>query len=437
MPEDASVSPLLEKAKALPRVPGCYIMKDDAGREIYVGKAKDLRARVSSYFLARDRAPKEAALLENVVDFDYVETESEIEAFLLESRLIKDFQPKYNVMLKHGELYPYIEVTLDEDFPRVYVTRQPQPKRHRVFGPFVSSTDVRLCLQALQRIFRFRTCKRRIDAKADRAGRSCLNYQIARCAGPCRNLIDKEEYRRRIHSLCRFLSGQKKDLIEELRREMQAAAGRLEFETAAGLRDLVQALENVNNQPAVDETLVPPPPEYDPVRGLEALREVLGLDFSPRRIEGIDIANLQGRETVGSLVYFLDGQPWKDGYRRFRIKSVAGQDDFACVAEVVRRRYSRLRQEGGELPDLVLIDGGVGQLNAAASALQELGIAVPALLSLAKREEIPYRAGVEGPLPMSRRHAGLKLLMYVRDEAHRFAQHYHHILRRKAMFGEK
>jgi excinuclease ABC subunit C len=167
------------------------------------------------------------------------------------------------------------------------------------------------------------------------------------------------------------------------------------------------------------------------------LRDALGLDALPRRIEGIDIANLMGKEVVGSLVSFLDGQPFKDGYRRYRIKTVDGQDDFASIAEVVRRRYGKMAAEGGDFPDIILIDGGKGQLNAAAQAMAEVGARPGVLMSLAEKEEIPYLLGCSEPLPLSQRNAGLKLLMYVRDEAHRFAQHYHHILRRKAMFGEK
>jgi excinuclease ABC subunit C len=430
---------LLEKARSLPLSPGVYVMKNTVGDDIYVGKAKELRRRVSSYFQAKDRLAKEAALVENIDDFEYVETGSELEALLLESRLIKDLQPKYNMMLKNNELYPFIEITWDEDFPRVFVTRQKKNNDSRYFGPFVAAGDLRAALAMLQRIFKFRICKRKIDAsdKRRKYQRGCLNFHIGRCAGPCRDAISKEDYRKRISSLCRFLTGQKKDLLNDLREEMKTAADNLHFETAAALRDLVEALENLNDYPELDDTLAPAPPALEPERGLVALQKALELDWTPRRIEGIDIANLQGKETVGSLVYFIDGLPFKDGYRRFRIKTVEGQDDFRCVAEVVTRRYGGIIKRGEDMPDIVMIDGGKGQLHAAADALAQSGARVPVLLSLAKKEEAVFVWGREEPLALSKRNLGLRLLMHIRDEAHRFAQHYHHILRRKALFGEE
>ncbi len=430
---------LLEKARALPDAPGVYIMKDEAGAEIYVGKSKNLKKRVTTYFHGRDETPKTVALVENIHDFDYVETDSEIEALLYESRLIKDLKPKYNMMLKDMDRYPYIEVTMGEDFPRVLVKWRKIENKSRWFGPFVSGGDVRATLNLLQRIFRYRMCSRQLQAgsKPRRDQRACLNYHIGRCAGACCGRIGKEEYRKRIASLCRFLAGQKKDLIKDLNEEMRAAAGKLQFESAAALRDLVQSLESIHEQPALDAQLAPAAPSIDLTRGLEALQEALRLPQPPRCIEGIDIANLQGQETVGSLVSFRDGLPFKDGYRRFRIETVEGQDDFASIREVVNRRYGRLAREGKPLPDIVLIDGGKGQLAMAAKALGDIGAKPGALLALVKKEETLYREGEAEPVPLSKRSAGLKLLMYVRDEAHRFAQHYHHILRRKTMFGEK
>lgn len=433
----ADLASLLTQARALPDGPGVYIMKDAEGVEIYVGKAKSLRRRVSSYFQQRDDTPKTVALVEHIADFDYVETESEIEAFLFESRLIKDLQPKYNMMLKAGELYPYLEVTMGEEFPRVIITRTRDNPKSKYFGPYVSSTDLRASLSLLQRIFRFRACGKTLQSgKAARGQRACLNYHIGRCAGVCCATISKEEYRKRVNGLCRFLSGQKRELVEELRGEMEAAAAALQFEKAAWLRDLVESLAAINQQPALDEQLAPMAPNLDPEAGMAALREALALSEPPRHIEGIDIANLQGQETVGSLVYFLDCLPHKDGYRRFRIKDVPGQDDFASIAEVVRRRYGGVLKRGEPMPDLIMIDGGKGQLSAASAALREVGATPGVLVSLAKKEETLFREGDPEPVPIGKRNPGLKLLMAVRDEAHRFAQHYHHILRRKAMFNE-
>ncbi|MDR0868470.1 MAG: excinuclease ABC subunit UvrC [Planctomycetota bacterium] len=425
---------LLKKALALPEEPGVYVMKDAGGKEIYVGKAKNLKRRVSSYFRPTPHETKTVALVENVRDFDYAVMPSEIEALLLESRLIKDLQPKYNLMLKYNEIYPYIEITWGEDFPRVFVTRRKDHEQSRYFGPFVGAGDLRASLNQLQKIFQFRLCKKELTPAgiAKRRERGCLNYHIGRCAGVCRGLLDRKNYRQRLGGLCRFLNGEKKDLLDDLQRELQTAAKNLQFENAAGLRDLIAGLRALNEYPVIDETLAPPAPILDLPRGLAKLAEILRLDAAPRVIEGFDIANLQGGETVGSLVNFVDGQPNKDGYRRFKIKTVEGQNDFACLQEVIARRYGGGLMKTLPLPDIVLIDGGKGQLNAVAETFSALAVAPKVLLSLAKREELIFRQGGE-PLRLAKRNPALRLLMHIRDEAHRFAQHYHHILRRKAV----
>jgi excinuclease ABC subunit C len=432
---------LFEKAKSLPESPGVYVMKDAAGAEIYVGKAKSLRDRVCSYFRPSAHDTKTTALVENVADFDIAPVASELEAFLLENCLIKDLQPKYNMMLKNNELYPYIEVTWGEDFPRVVVNRRKDHEASRYFGPFVGAGDLRGCLNQLQRLFQFRLCAKNLTVAgiAKRRERGCLNYHIGRCAGVCRGAIDKETYRRRIAGVCRFLSGQKKDLLDDLRAELKTAAEKLQFEEAAALRDLIAGLENLNQYPLLDENLTPTAPILDLEKGLEKLAEIFQMAPAPRVIEGFDIANLQGRETVGSLVNFVDGQPNKDGYRRFRIKTVEGQDDFACLQEVIRRRYTP--KENGlaskmPMPDIVLIDGGKGQLSAVAEIFAAIKVTPRLLLSLAKKEELVFQFQRDEPIRMARRNPALRLLMRVRDEAHRFAQHYHHILRGKAFFGD-
>ncbi|MCX7935090.1 MAG: GIY-YIG nuclease family protein, partial [Planctomycetota bacterium] len=406
---------LLRKARALPAAPGVYIMKDAEGSEIYVGKAKDLRRRVASYFQVRQRLPKEQALIANIADFSHVECESEIEAFLLENRLIKDLKPKYNLLLKNTDVYPLIEISWEEDFPRVEVVYKKTDPRRRYFGPFVASGDLRGRLALLQRIFRFRTCRRQISAADERRRfqRGCLNYHVGRCAGACCAAVSRADYRRRIASLCRFLSGQKKDLLAELRADMAKAAAALQFETAATLRDLIASLEEINRYPAPDENLAPLAPAFDTVQALTALADALRLAKPAQRIEGLDIAHLQGKESVGAVVTFIGGAPFKEGYRRFRIKTAPGQDDCACLAEVARRRYSRLLAEGGEMPEIVLVDGGPGQLSAVAAMIEEVGAAIPAILALAKGEEILRRHGVAEALPLTKRHPGLKLLMYV------------------------
>lgn len=427
---------LLAKAKTLPTKSGVYVMKDATGTEIYVGKAKNLRARVSSYFRNGAHENKTLALIAQIADVDYAVTASEIEALLLESNLIKDLQPRYNLLLKHNELYPYLEVTWDEDFPRVLITRRKNNEHSRYFGPFVGVGDLRAALNQLQRLFQFRLCHKKLGAEKMRRERGCLNYHISRCAGICRGAMNKDEYRQRIAGLCRFLSGQKKDLLADLQNELKDAVKNLHFETAAALRDLIGGLENLNQYPVFDETLTPSAPNINPAQGLQKLQTILQLDFLPRTIEGFDIANLQGKETVGSLVSFIDGLPLKNNYRRFRIKTVEGQNDFACLQEVIRRRYAGENLSKTPMPDIILIDGGVGQLNAVAETLREIKVTPRVLLSLAKKEELIYRDGVSSPIGLTKRNPALRLLMYVRDEAHRFAQHYHHILRNQVMFKQ-
>jgi excinuclease ABC subunit C len=411
-------------------------MQDESGTEIYVGKAKNLRKRVSSYFQKKDHLPKEMALIENISDFDYIETESEVEALLLESRLIKDLHPKYNFMLKNNEVYPYAEITMSEDFPRILVTRKQHQNNNRYFGPFTSATELRAVLNILGRIFKFRTCNKKISDKDPKRkfAHPCLNYHINRCSGPCAAKVSKTDYRKSIASLLLFFGGKRKDLIKEMEKEMKEASKFLHFEKAAELRDCISALEKINQAPPLNEQLAPAVPVVEPESSLKSLQKALGIDYLPRRIEGIDIANLQGKEVVGSLVTFIDGLPFKDQYRRFKIKTVEGQDDFACIAEVVKRRYSKLKKDGSDMPDIILIDGGKGQLSSAREILDNENIEYKNLMSLAKEDETPFVSTSPNPLPLSKRSAGLKLLMYVRDEAHRFAQHYHHILRKKAMF---
>jgi excinuclease ABC subunit C len=249
--------------------------------------------------------------------------------------------------------------------------------------------------------------------------------------------ISKEEYRRDINRLRKFLDGGRKPLLEEMRGEMQEAAASRRFEQAAKLRDEIPMLERLEDRGDLETHEQPEVFYQDPKKGLAGLKKVLNLPSQPRTIEGVDIAHLGGTETVASLVQFIDGLPFKPGYRRFRIREVKGVDDYASIHEVVARRFRRLDAEGEVFPDILLIDGGKGQLNKAVAAFESLGITPPILLSLAKREEIIYSADRDEPLKLSRHAFALRLLQYVRDEAHRFAQHYHHLLRSKKTLGEK
>ncbi|MBI2826716.1 MAG: excinuclease ABC subunit UvrC [Planctomycetia bacterium] len=427
------------KVRDFPQKPGVYLMKDAAGVVIYVGKAVNLRSRAGSYFLkAAADEMRTADLVREIADIDYLEADSEVDALLIESRLIKDVQPKYNRDLKDDKTFPYLEIFTREDFPRVEFTREPKDRGTKLYGPFASAGSLRGAIQVLQKIFKFRTCSLDIDEGDEkwRWFRPCLLHSIQQCTAPCNMRISKEEYRRGIARLRMFLEGKKARLLKEMRAEMEAASAERKFEKAARLRDEIHALETLDRRGELDTHVQPEVFYIDPKKGLAGLKKVLMLERAPRTIEGVDIAHLGGGETVASLVQFIDGLPFKPGYKRYKIRRVAGIDDFASIHEVVARRFKRLEDEGQVFPDLLLIDGGRGQLNAGLAAFRELGIAPPVVISLAKREEEIYASGQDEPLRLSRHAYALRLLQYVRDEAHRFAQHYHHILRRRSTLGE-
>jgi excinuclease ABC subunit C len=429
----------LAKVRTFPQTSGVYLMKDAAGVVIYVGKAKNLRARAGSYFLkaaAEDR--RTADLVKEIHDIEFVPAESEVDAVLVEARLIKDVQPKFNIRLKDDKTFPYLEIFTGEDFPRVEMTREPHDRGTKLYGPFANAGSLRGAIQVLQKIFKFRTCSLDIDEHEEkwRWFRPCLLASIQQCTAPCNLRISKEDYRRDIHRLRMFLEGKKEALLDEMREEMRAAAAALSFEKAARLRDEVHMLETLDQRGDLDEHAQPEVFYIDPKKGLAGLRKVLHLADTPRTIEGVDIAHLAGGETVASLVRFIDGLPFKPGYKRFKIRAVAGVDDFSSIHEVVSRRFQRLSDELELFPDILLVDGGKGQLNAALAAFRELNITPPTVISLAKREEEVYIPDAEEPLRLSRHSFALRLLQYVRDEAHRFAQQYHHLLRKKSTLGD-
>jgi excinuclease ABC subunit C len=428
-----------EKVKSFPQTPGVYLMKDAAGNVIYLGKAKHLRNRASSYFhkeAAND--PRIRDWIGLVKDVDYIETADDIAALLTEARMIKDLRPRFNKDLKDDKTFPYLQIRTREEFPRVEITRQPRRKGVRLYGPFTSSGSLRAAVGVLQRIFKFRTCTLDIKSTEDRWRwfRPCLLHSIRRCTAPCNFRVSREEYRRQIKKLIFVLEGKKDRLIRGMERQMQAASEAFDFEKARRIRDEITALQRLDMRGDTERDVQPEVFPIDPKKGLKGLRKVLGLAKTPRTIEGVDIAHLGGADTVASLVAFLDGLPFKPGYRRFKIKSVEGVDDFASMREVVTRRFRRLSEEDTVFPDILLIDGGKGQLNAAMDAFKALGIDPPCVISLAKQEEEIFRPGGAESIKLSRHSAALRLVQYVRDEAHRFAQHYHHILRRKRLTEE-
>ncbi len=424
-----------EKVKTFPHTPGVYLMKDASGLVIYIGKAKDLRNRAGSYFLKAAQLEERTAIwIHEICDIDYMECESEVDALLAESRLIKDIQPKYNKEQKDSKTFPYLMISTREDFPRVEVTRQPESSGVKLYGPFTSAGALRGAVQVLQRIFKFRTCSLDIEESDERWRwfRPCLLASIAQCSAPCNQRISKDEYRQDIKRLQTFLEGGKRGLVKELQDEMRIAAKELKFEKAARLRDEITMLERLDERGQLDTHVQPEVFYIDPKKGLAGLQKVLKLKKTPRVIEGVDIAHLGGNDTVASLVQFIDGLPFKPGYRRYKIREVKGIDDFRSIHEVVARRFRRLSDDMQTFPDILLIDGGKGQLNAAVAAFRDQGIEPPTLLSLAKQEEEIFLPGQSESIRLSRHAFALRLLQYVRDEAHRFAQHYHHILRSKS-----
>jgi excinuclease ABC subunit C len=425
-----------EKVKQFPLAPGVYLMKDAEARVIYVGKAKNLRNRAAHYFTkAALEDARTADLVKLICDIDFVPADSEVDALLLEARLVKDIQPRFNIELKDNKTFPYLQIRVREEFPRVEFTRSPRTRGVRLYGPFTSAKSLRAAIQVLQRIFKFRTCGLDIKSTNEqwRWFRPCILHSIHQCTAPCNFRVSRDEYRKQIRRLCMVLEGHKAKLIAELEAAMQEASAKLDFEKAARLRDEAAALKSLGLRGDVDKDVQPEVFHIEPRKGSIGLKKVLGLSDTPRTIEGIDIAHLDGQEKVASLVSFIDGLPFKPNYRRYKIKSVEGNDDFASIREVISRRFRNPLhgEEEQVFPDILLIDGGKGQLNAALEVFRMLGKEPPCLISLAKQEEEIYRPGDAEPLRLSRHSAALRLLQYVRDEAHRFAQHYHHLLRRK------
>ena len=555
-------SELKEQLGTIPTKPGVYLMKDEQGKVIYVGKAVNLRNRVRSYFHASaSQSPKVQRMMERVADLDFIVTDSEIEALILECNLIKKHRPRYNVRLKDDKRYPYIKVTWQEDFPRVYITRRMQRDGARYFGPFTAVWAVRQTLDLLRKVFPYLTCKRKITGTDERA---CLYYYIGRCAGPCIGAVSKEEYRAMIEKVCLFLEGKQEEIVASLRREMEEAAEKLDYERAATLRDQIQAIERVIEKQKVvsaamsdqdvialargdgqacvqvffirqgkligreyfvlagtegeeDEEIMASfikqfydeatyiPSEIllqeeiedaaiiqdwlrgkrgakvslrvpkrgrkkglvrmaaenaaetlahlqaqwmiDESKGLAALTELqeyLHLESPPARIECYDISDIQGMAATGSMVVFVKGVPRKSDYRRFKIRTVEGADDYAMMREVLRRRFRRAEKgKGGKLrgteeaevwaliPDLIVVDGGKGQLNAALEVLKEYGLEDLPVVGLAKKREEVFVPGRPDPIVLPRHSQALFLLQRIRDEAHRFAIGYHRRLRRE------
>ncbi len=430
MPAPAPIN-LKEKVRHLPDKPGVYLMKDRLGRIIYVGKAKALKKRVSSYFTpsrAMTLHPKIRALIEMIADFDTIEVKSEPEALLLEGKLIKQWKPKYNTDFTDDKRFLLVRVDVTQELPRFTLTRFKKDDRSRHFGPFAHSGLLRKTLAQMRRQFGILLG----DATPQKLseGRWQLYDDVRQELYGFANETTAEDYRRRVDDACAFLDGKSREWLESLRAEMLAAAEKHEFEKAAELRDIVFALGKTLAKPRTFERSDPSSPEI----GAEASRllgEALGLKQTPRTLECFDISHISGTFVVASMVHFANGRPDKDNYRRFQIKSFMGNDDFRAMEEVVGRRYRRLRDEEKPMPDLVVIDGGRGQIGAALKAFAALDIEPPALIGLAKKHETIIFADERAPLNLPLNSPALNLLQRLRDEAHRFANTYNADLRSK------
>jgi excinuclease ABC subunit C len=422
-----------KKLSAVPHKPGVYLHKDRFGTVIYVGKALDLRKRVSQYFQASRRMGwdlKFNALVEAICDFDIHVVRSEPEALLLESKLIKEFKPRFNISLRDDKRYLMLKVNLNDPIPNLVFTRLKKDDGARYFGPFVNSTALRNTVALARKQFNLRGC--RVFTPGESDYKHCLYAHLKNCTAPCVGNVTREQYLEQVNAACNFLEGQAREMQPQLEAEMKKAAAAQDFEKAADLRDLIRDLQDTWKKTEkfarVPYTL---PLAIHPEKDLVELAKILGLPAPPLRIEGFDISNISGTFVVASCVSFKNGRPDRANYRRFKIKGVVGQDDFASMAEVVRRRYARLKSEAKEMPDLILIDGGKGQLGMACAELAKLGLEKIPVIGLAKEFEEIYLPEKTLPLRLGLDHPAVKLLQRLRDECHRVANSFNAQLRLK------
>ncbi len=418
--------------RALPQTSGVYLMKDRLGQIIYVGKAKNLKRRVSSYFQGSRRfvraQPKIAAMVEMVRDISVHQTSSETEALLLEGKLIKQYKPRYNTDFTDDKQFLLVQVDLQNKLPRFRLCRNKKEDGSHYYGPFAQAGMLRSTLSEMRKKFGILLADAKPEMLAD--GKVRL-YQDARAeifAG--HNETTLSEYRERVDLACSFLEGRTKELLKELNEEMGKCAETMNFEKAAKLRDLVDALAKTIRKTKRFTRNWPKDDQLEDV-AVKALGDVLAFNDLPQVIECFDVSHVSGTFVVASMVRFVNGRPDRRSYRRFKVRGGMGNDDFGSMHEVVGRRYGRLRNEGRSMPDLIVIDGGIGQVNAALHAFMDLSIQAPPLIGLAKREETIVFGDERAELKLPRRHAALRLLQRLRDEAHRFANQFNADLRSK------
>lgn len=433
-----------KKLQTLPHKPGVYFMRDRHGKIIYVGKATSLRNRVRSYFrqgTLRSAEPKLRGLIRQIADFDILVLRNEAEATLTEGRLIKEYRPRYNVLFRDDKRFLLLRVDPNEPFPRFTTCRLRKEDQALYFGPYANSAAAYAAKEFVEKEFGLRVCRPRVPGPEDH--RHCMNDIIRFCTAPCIAKISPEAYHARVEESLAFMRGERPERLEKIRTAMKQAAERKEFEKAAALRDTLFLLQDAVKRRIRGEKSLAIKAE-EARAGVTDLQAALKLARPPRVIETFDISNISGTFAVGSMVCAVDGQPQRNRYRLFRIKTVEGSDDPRMMAEVIRRRYSRLAAEPAAWPDLVIVDGGITQLRAARTELDAMGLQALPAVGLAKRFEEIYpmalayarRAGtVETPLPLRlpENSNALKICKQIRDEAHRFALTYHRRLRLKRM----
>ena len=418
---------LKARVRDLPNKPGVYLMRDQLGRVIYVGKARSLRKRVSQYFHPSRQMrwdPKTRALIESIADFETFVVKSEPEALLLEGKLIKEYKPRYNAMFKDDKRFLMVKVALNEQYPRFKFARLKKDDGARYFGPFAHAGAVRLTMQWIRKKYGVLVQGTGAPKEKD------LKYSTYLVPIPLADM-PHDEYLRRVDLACDFLEGRSKEAIGQLEEEMRTAAHAMKFEAAAQLRDVINSLREIGRATRERKFIHDFAPAIAPQEEMGELQRVLGLAALPVHIEGFDISNISGTLSVAATVCFRDGKPHKEHYRHYRIKTVEGSDDFASMAEVVGRRYARVRAEGGALPDLVMVDGGKGQLMAALRALWKLEIRDLRVIGLAKQMEEIHVPDQTLPIRLPRNSPALHLIQRLRDEAHRFANSYHQKLRQR------
>ncbi len=422
-----------QKLRDIPDKPGCYMMRDRRGKIIYVGKAKSLRKRVQWYFREaslRSGNPKIRGLINSIDDLDYIVVRNEAEALLTEGQLIKDYRPRYNVTFKDDKRFLLLRANITAPFPQFRFCRLKRDDNAVYFGPYTSSSAARATLDFLEKRYGLRKCSPR-NPDAD-TYKHCMNDIVRFCAAPCIGKVTSEEYHEKFEEACAFLRGERPVVLKELTELMEQAAEKRDYEKAAALRDTLTVLKATIRK----RGQTPSSPEIraaDALKGVEQLKDVLHLEKDPKVIECYDISNISGTFSVASMVCSINGVPMRNRYRRFKIKTVEGIDDPAMMAEVLRRRFGRMQDEKTKPPDLVVVDGGITQLNAAYNILEELGIDYVTCIGLAKRYEEIYCKGLDLPIRLPKNAPALKVLQQLRDEAHRFAITYHRHLRNKTI----